>query len=384
MRDSITASEGETVPTDGEAAKFNSMILRKLQKAFAEDPEVDLLSKFPSKYSIRLAEKKAFSSDQSEHDVISPKRRKIESPQHVFDENDARSHIRASDDAITPFPLSETLKAVLGNGPKLSESITRLLAQAEPLFSSFTSSMVLKLNAAIAVKIVHGEADLTEYRTIQFLETHISGDFCPKPLGLVRLSGYNLMFMSYVPGKSLDKTWPTLNEEQKISLRDQLDKILVELRSLPCPEGTLLGGLDGHGCKDMRRQLRRNLEPITHHKEFEDFLFSKPHFGSRVYIEFIRSLFPSDHNPRCVFTHGDLRLENIIVDINPNGWPTIAGIVDWEVSGFYPEYWESLKVTNCLATNERSDWYFYLPKSISPSRYPVQWLLDRIWDKHIE
>ena len=41
-----------------EAAKFNHMILRKLQRAFETDPDIDLLSKFPTGYSTRLAGRK--------------------------------------------------------------------------------------------------------------------------------------------------------------------------------------------------------------------------------------------------------------------------------------------------------------------------------------
>ena len=41
-----------------EAAKFNQMVLRKLQRAFESNPEDDLLSKFPSGYSTRLAGRK--------------------------------------------------------------------------------------------------------------------------------------------------------------------------------------------------------------------------------------------------------------------------------------------------------------------------------------
>jgi hypothetical protein len=43
---------------ESEAAQFNRMVLRKLQKAIAADPEIDLTSKLPTNYSIRLAERK--------------------------------------------------------------------------------------------------------------------------------------------------------------------------------------------------------------------------------------------------------------------------------------------------------------------------------------
>lgn len=37
-----------------DAAKFNKMVIRKLEKAYEVDPEDDLLARFPSGYSMRL------------------------------------------------------------------------------------------------------------------------------------------------------------------------------------------------------------------------------------------------------------------------------------------------------------------------------------------
>ena len=47
-----------------EAAKFIFIVLRKLQRLFAADPETDLLANFPTAYSSRLAERKK--QDRSE------------------------------------------------------------------------------------------------------------------------------------------------------------------------------------------------------------------------------------------------------------------------------------------------------------------------------
>lgn len=38
---------------------------------------------------------------------------------------------------------------------------------------------------------------------------------------------------------------------------------------------------------------------------------------------------------QIVLTHGDLRLQNIM---DKDGF--ISGIIDWEFSGWYPDYWE--------------------------------------------
>lgn len=46
--------------------------------------------------------------------------------------------------------------------------------------------------------------------------------------------------------------------------------------------------------------------------------------------------FLSEHESK--FTHADLHLNNVFVDGGK-----LSGIIDWETSGFYPEYWEFAK-----------------------------------------
>lgn len=43
---------------ESEATRFNQLVMRKLRKAMDTDPEVDLASKIPLNYSVRLAERK--------------------------------------------------------------------------------------------------------------------------------------------------------------------------------------------------------------------------------------------------------------------------------------------------------------------------------------
>ena len=61
-----------------------------------------------------------------------------------------------------------------------------------------------------------------------------------------------------------------------------------------------------------------------------------------------------------------------------------TGIIDWEDSGFYPEYHECMKLTNTLSTRVENNWYLYLPTCIAPSKFAVRWLVDRLWDIHIK
>lgn len=56
--------------------------------------------------------------------------------------------------------------------------------------------------------------------------------------------------------------------------------------------------------------------------------------------------------------------------------------LDWKRSGFYPEYWERVcvKMANNFSWMDHFDRYKYLPSCVSPNRWPIHWLVDRVWD----
>lgn len=198
------------------------------------------------------------------------------------------------------------------------------------------------------------------------------------------MSGITLMFQTYKPSTTLTTVWPQMDSSQKASIKDQLGTIMSDLRSIPYTEGSALGGVAGEGCKDIRRHLRKSEKPIRSLVEFEDFVFSSRRTGGHVFVELLHQLYPHQlEEMKIVFTHGDLRPDNITVDMDDcNQW-VITGLLDWEYSGFYPEYCEAFKSTNCLAPYEEDDWYLFLPDCISPKRYAQWWLLDKVREARI-
>ena len=224
--------------------------------------------------------------------------------------------------------------------------------------------------------------DYTEYTSMQYLAQHAPEIPVPKPLGLLVSNRTSYIFMSFIPGVTIDQVWAKLSRDQKFSIGNQLNSELFKLRQLKLHDGVPLGGVCGEGCKDTRRHTRICKKPTYTCVEFEDFQFSNPHFGSPEYIALLRGFSPS-HMATTVFTHGDLRPENVVVQPDQHGNYFITGILDWEMSGFYPDYFECTKATNNMSPSDADDWYLYLPTYASPSTYPLQWLVDRIWDVHV-
>ena len=67
----------------------------------------------------------------------------------------------------------------------------------------------------------------------------------------------------------------------------------------------------------------------------------------------------SQDRHRIVFTHGDIRPSNVIIR---NG--DLSGIIDWEMSGWYPEYWEFTKAL--YNWRWQDDWGTYLLRVLKP------------------
>ncbi|KAE8353427.1 kinase-like domain-containing protein [Aspergillus coremiiformis] len=371
----------DRVSKPSRAARLNERILKRMQAAIASDPEVDFTTKLPKKYSTRLANMR---NSVDNNDPIAPARP---------NEEDIRDSLDASAPVETIYPLSKLVLDLLEDVSRASGSLSASFS--ERLIGMMQASeiiwkgpdpdhkMVFKCNASIVLKAVRGMEDFTEYTALQYLRQHRPDLPIPSPLGLLRLNGTVLIFMSYQPGKTLTDVWPTLDQAQKASIQAQLNKILNDLRSLPFTPGAPLGGIGGEGCKDVRRHLRRSDKPITRIDEFEQFLFTGRRPGGYAFVEFMRELCPPPSSCSIVFTHGDLRPDNITVEMAEDHGYIVTGLIDWEYSGFYPEYYEAVKTTNCLWPYDEDDWYLFLPDCVSPKRYAHWWLLDRVRETRV-
>ncbi|EDN02719.1 predicted protein [Histoplasma mississippiense (nom. inval.)] len=354
---------GDAGSKQSKAARFNIHTLKRLQKAVAADPEIVLTSDFPKDYSKRLSEMRI----------------PLPSPTRSVTEEDIRVFLMPSEPTAIVSPLADSVRSLLADA-EMSEALVGLMRRCEILWKSPfpRKKMVFKCDGNIVIKAIKNALDYTEYTTLQYLEVHKPTVPAPRPSGLLRMNDVSLIFMTYTSTATLADIWAGLDISQKKSIQDQLNQNLADLRSLSHPTGTPLGGVCGEGCKDVRRHLRRSTEPILTVKDFKDFLF--PSLGASIFAEFISRLQqcvpPEQLEIRCVFTHGDLRPDNITVEPSGDHQFRITGLLDWEYSGFYPEYHELIKSTNGLSPSSDDDWYLFLPKCISLESYGMWWLLN--------
>ncbi|KAI0012426.1 hypothetical protein F4779DRAFT_625968 [Xylariaceae sp. FL0662B] len=310
------------------AAKYNAKIAQSIVETLEKDPEADLVAVMGKDYT---------------------KKRAMAGRWH-----DTRVLLEPTATATILSPLSYDLQLLLPGAGNLMYTVNQIFAHAEVVSQNpwGYSTMVLRVSDKIVAKISRRSDGTDEYAALQYLDAHLPHFPAPKPHGLIELEHFYLNFMTYIPGLDLEKAWPRLD----------LDAWFSEMRSLRCPENSLLGGIQGKRYKDGRRGLRVASTPIINVKEFEGFVFSGPRYVTPIYVEFLRELCPPSPKKSRLYT-----------------W-RLTGIIDWERVGFYPEYWESIKVTNNLAINERCDWYKHLPECLHPKFHAQRWLLDLVWD----
>lgn len=153
----------------------------------------------------------------------------------------------------------------------------------------------------------------------------------------------------FVDGVSLDKVWSDIDEEQQNSIKKQLGYEVQLLRK--CQQSYI--GCINHQqtVNPYKRALNEFMGPFDSEVEFDKWCLSRnksqwgPVLGfieKMVWKWKLKTLRGKDSNA-FVLTHGDLAARNIIVRREEMagmvGWK-IAGIVDWEHSGFFPEWAE--------------------------------------------
>lgn len=175
-----------------------------------------------------------------------------------------------------------------------------------------------------------------EYGALQLVRrhTHIP---VPRPLDLVSNSDKSYLLISRVPGVRLGACIDTLIDDEVKILVCDLKKSLAELRAIPkvvAPKYAITNAL-GEACYDHR--INACLDYDKDRGDFVGPFVNEDELNETLQTSALPGV--SHHSGhKIVFTHGDLNMRNILIQ---NG--RLSAIVDWENSGFYPEYWDYTK-----------------------------------------
>jgi len=167
--------------------------------------------------------------------------------------------------------------------------------------------------------------------------------------------------MEYVDALSLDRLWTSMPKDEKQNILLQLQGYINQLRRLVPPRPGYIQTADGSPCFDPRLQ-GDPFGPFSSVQAFHEFLGHDFMRTSDTYSEF-RGLFEkcAEGSYGTVFTHGDIAPRNILVKDG-----RIVAIIDWELAGWYPEYWEYARLK--FSNHDAPDWVKMLHELMEP--YP--------------
>ncbi|AEO71913.1 a1b06420-3d77-47e5-895c-ec42ad4299af [Thermothielavioides terrestris] len=192
--------------------------------------------------------------------------------------------------------------------------------------------------AVLAIKVKPPEGlDRSEGDMMHYAATH--GVLAPKVQGVYDIITKKLLARAIVSelvrGVPLVDVWMELSDAQKSSIKDQLRTQLSKMRSCTQP---FIGRVGRQHTRNIYDRLQQTYcGPFDDEKQFDEWCLARLTGGPLVRWKWKRVLERERRasSGRFVLTHGDLTPRNILVQDG-----VITGIVDWEYSGFYPEYAE--------------------------------------------
>lgn len=86
-----------------------------------------------------------------------------------------------------------------------------------------------------------------------------------------------------------------------------------------------------------------------------------------------------------MFIRGDVRPANIMAQCQEDARIEVAGLADWEMSGFCLEDLRCVKALNNLSLIEKDDWCLILPECIAPRNGHLEsWYADLDWGPYVD
>ncbi|KAF2161289.1 hypothetical protein M409DRAFT_28327 [Zasmidium cellare ATCC 36951] len=178
----------------------------------------------------------------------------------------------------------------------------------------------------------------------------------------------NYIYMSLIPGTTLESCWPELTLEEKTRISDQLGRMVSSLRSIHKAPGTEYVGIWPISLAQALHQLIDRRLPRSRTRESN--VFPRPNdrpsskfcnisrrssiLGFALETHGGKAARPiSTPSSGIYFSHGDLHLHNIMVAGTP-GSRRVSGLVDWGFAGWFPEYWEYY---NMVFGTHDHEWY---------------------------
>jgi aminoglycoside phosphotransferase len=173
------------------------------------------------------------------------------------------------------------------------------------------------------------------------------------------------ILMTRLPGWELNNSFDQLVLEEEGPWVEELERCLDAMRKWKSPFSKNICSALGTSISS-QRVPNHSMGPVENEESLHEYLLStaSPH-GFNSIEEHDKALVKAKcilkipH--RVVFTHGDFKAHNILVDDEGH----LSGFLDWESAGWCPEYWE---FTTAMRFGKNS-WWYQVASSLGGNQY---------------
>ncbi|CAI7586092.1 unnamed protein product [Penicillium palitans] len=231
-----------------------------------------------------------------------------------------------------------------------------------------SSSKIVALNDDIVVKY-GGGVDDWEGQALVYLERHVPEVPAPRLYVMYYDSKQLFLIMQRIPGVPLNSIWLSLTQCDKDEIIAKLQLIFDAMRKAECPWPDFFGGLDGSG-----------VHHYLFYSQHGDEKFLGPFSGEPAFVAGLVG-----HRP--TLTHGDAQQKNIMIVENTSRPGDQVGrsfdvvLVDWENSGWFPDFWEFFCASYPLIFQWDEDWSWRVQEFIRV--WPAEMAMIQLIDKDL-
>jgi len=211
---------------------------------------------------------------------------------------------------------------------------------------------------------------VSEGQTLRMLRTHCPDVPVPEVYGWCEDQGEVFMYISHIPGATLNELLKTLSKDELRLIAADVRRAVHSIRRLRQPAGAEFVGTVSRGgindqlwWSDMRPPPAHAFASV---RDFQENWFALADcFVGYEEWPFFAPFRAAGDQYGIRFTHADLATKNILISPETK---RVVGIVDWQESGWYPEYWEYLKTLCTAGTVDK--WAPFVDVSMTP--YPTE------------
>jgi tRNA A-37 threonylcarbamoyl transferase component Bud32 len=150
-------------------------------------------------------------------------------------------------------------------------------------------------------------------------------------------TGHVRIVMEFIEGDCLSNKWDQYDAQQKEHVLQQLHDMFAQLRNI---KGMFIGSVDESACEDpLFEEDIGTYGPYMDEASFyQGIIKALKNTLESGWVDTVCAMVGALSGHEIVLTHGDMSPRNILVQDGK-----IVAILDWEMAGYYPEYWEYVK-----------------------------------------